>query len=137
MHSRCFACSAENERGLGLHFRRLAEDRVQAGTTFGEWCQGYNGCVHGGIIASALDSAMAKCLMGRGIPAMTAELKVRYVAPVPIHVPIVVTGWLKSTVTVIYDMAAEMTADGILVARATGRFAVPSEVADFTMNRYP
>jgi hypothetical protein len=40
--------------------------------------QGYDGILHGGIIASPFDSAMVNCLFARGIVALTAEFKVRF-----------------------------------------------------------
>jgi acyl-coenzyme A thioesterase PaaI-like protein len=43
---------------------------------------GYDGMVHGGIVAAIVDAAMTQCLMGHGIAGYTGELSVRYRKPV-------------------------------------------------------
>jgi len=43
--------------------------------------QGYTGLVHGGIISLMLDAAMTNCLFQRGVPALTAQLNVRFREP--------------------------------------------------------
>ena len=46
--------------------------------------KGFDGTLHGGIIAALLDAAMTQCLMGNGIVAYTARLNIRYFKPVKI-----------------------------------------------------
>jgi acyl-coenzyme A thioesterase PaaI-like protein len=50
--------------------------------------QGYDGIVHGGVIAAIIDSSMAKCCMGHGIIAYTADLSIRYRNTVRIDIPV-------------------------------------------------
>ena len=62
-HPNCFACSSQNGAGLQLKFHK-DED----GTVFGKFLadpkfEGYSGIIHGGIIATLLDSAMTHCLL--------------------------------------------------------------------------
>lgn len=44
--------------------------------------QGYDGRVHGGVLAAVLDAGMAQCLLGHGIVAYTARSTIRYLKPV-------------------------------------------------------
>lgn len=44
--------------------------------------EGYSGIVHGGIIATLLDSAMTHCLLKKGISAFTGRLSIRYSCPI-------------------------------------------------------
>jgi acyl-coenzyme A thioesterase PaaI-like protein len=54
--------------------------------------QGYDGIVHGGILAAVLDDAMANCLWLRGIPVVTAKMTLRYREPVRIGSSLLVYG---------------------------------------------
>jgi uncharacterized protein (TIGR00369 family) len=81
-HQNCFACGSKNGAGLGLKFHK-EED----GSVFGYFLadprfEGYSGMVHGGIIATLLDSAMTHCLLKNGIPALTGTLSIRYSLPI-------------------------------------------------------
>ena len=81
-HPFCLVCSQSNPMGLGLKFN--SHDDGSVSTSFlGHFAlEGFQGCLHGGLIASLLDGAMTNCLFARGLVAMTAELKVRYRKPV-------------------------------------------------------
>ena len=67
----CMACGAANPIGLGLVFAEEG-DAVRAEFTPLAWHQGYDGLVHGGIIAMLLDEAMAQALLARGMAGVTA-----------------------------------------------------------------
>lgn len=77
----CFVCSPHNPTGLHLQFRQ--EDGVIR-TEFvpGTWHEGWQGVVHGGILAAVLDEAMAYALFFRGVKGVTAKMEVRYRAPI-------------------------------------------------------
>src|SRR5579884_3765767 len=75
--NQCFACGPGNPYGLQLHFHR--ED----GVTWAEfvparWHEGWQGVVHGGIVTTLLDEAMAYTLFFDGYQALTARLQVRF-----------------------------------------------------------
>jgi uncharacterized protein (TIGR00369 family) len=50
------------------------------------------GHAHGGIIATLLDEAMSKSNRARGILAMTRQMEVEYLRPVPLGVALTLTG---------------------------------------------
>ena len=54
--------------------------------------QGWDGIVHGGIISTLLDEAMAKLVYELGFQSVTASLEVRFKKPAPIQEPLHVYG---------------------------------------------
>jgi uncharacterized protein (TIGR00369 family) len=80
---RCFVCGYNNAIGLHLTFQ-LADGVVRAEFIPQPDHQGYDGIVHGGILAAVLDDAMANCLGLRGISVMTAKMALRYREPVQV-----------------------------------------------------
>ncbi|MBD3317242.1 MAG: hypothetical protein GF344_15755 [Chitinivibrionales bacterium] len=82
-HSHCLFNRTPPVPALSLHFD-------DGGALHGEFTcsnyhQGYDGMVHGGILAAIIDASMAQCLMGHGVVAYTANLSIRYHKPVTIH----------------------------------------------------
>ena len=73
----CFVCGEENPLGLRLKF---SFDNGKASAEFvpQKVYQGYKDIVHGGIIATVLDEAMVKAALMQGMPAMSAEITVRF-----------------------------------------------------------
>ncbi len=87
----CFACGKENSIGLKLDFQR-EENHVWASFTPDDLHQGYPGIMHGGLVTTLLDEAMAKVINLRGIKAVTATLEMKFRNPVPIGQPLKITG---------------------------------------------
>jgi acyl-coenzyme A thioesterase PaaI-like protein len=86
----CFACGQTNPIGLRLRFERDGEG-IRAEFTPGPHYQGYDGVLHGGIVATALDDAMANLFHMLGRETVTARLEVRYRRAAPIGRPLIVT----------------------------------------------
>ena len=90
--NRCFGCGPANATGLHLEFQ-LAEDKsVVCFAEVSNGFEGHPGYLHGGVIATLLDEAMSKSVRARNALAMTRELKVEYLRPVPSGVPIRIEG---------------------------------------------
>lgn len=119
----CFACGPANPIGLGLVFRP-AGDGVQADYTPSIWHQGYDGVIHGGILATILDEAMAHSLLARGIQAVTAKLSLRYKAPMAMGVTARVTAWVTAERGRLAETRAELAVAGKVIAEAEAVFAV-------------
>ena len=79
----CFGCGEDNPIGLHLKFKEvdglLCTEFIPA-----KEHQGYDGIVHGGIIATLLDEAMGKVLSGKGVMALTATLSVKFKKPIKV-----------------------------------------------------
>jgi acyl-coenzyme A thioesterase PaaI-like protein len=74
----CFGCGPLNAGGLKLPLV-FDGDRVTCQVTLGKDYESHPGMIHGGIIATILDELMARaCLQSRGMPAMTAGMRIRY-----------------------------------------------------------
>ena len=87
----CFACGPANPIGLRLRFELEGDDGIRAEFTPGPQYQGYEGVLHGGIVAAALDDAMANLFHLRGRETVTARLEIRYRREAPIGQRLVVT----------------------------------------------
>ena len=79
--NRCFICGAGNPTGLRLRFREEGEG-VTAEFALGEEYIGWEGLIHGGLVAAVLDDAMANIWAWRGTPAVTTSISVRFRQPV-------------------------------------------------------
>ena len=85
----CFVCGPDNPDGMRLVFT-LDEERNTFICHFnlGDRYTGPPGHCHGGIIASILDDAMGKVNKLRHVVALTKEMTVEYLKPVPLHKPL-------------------------------------------------
>jgi uncharacterized protein (TIGR00369 family) len=77
----------------------VVTDEPEAGrctgrVTVGKQHEGPPGLVHGGVVATLLDHALARSARVAGHGGLTATLTVTYRRPVPLGVPLVVTGEL-------------------------------------------
>jgi len=70
-------CGQDNPIGLKLKFSRVGEG-VWAEFTPSDLHAGYEGLVHGGILAALIDDAMANVWAANGREAVTAKIEVRF-----------------------------------------------------------
>jgi len=122
----CYACGKNNEKGLHLEFS-FYEQEKRVETTFVPLNahQGWQGVVHGGIIATLMDEAMAKLAQFLGYRVLTASLDVRFkdVAKTGdlLHVRAEVA---KLSKKIIYAKAVTSRGNGSVVADAHSRLMV-------------
>lgn len=120
----CFGCGLDNPYGIRLQFV-LDEKRNSFVCRFklARRYVGPPGHVHGGIIATVLDEAMAKANKIRGVTALTKDLTVEYVKPVPIGKPLIAEGWQQSVTGRAHINLAELRNEqGEVLARGRGTF---------------
>lgn len=127
-HPRCIACSPQSKSGLHLAFQDAGEGKVCATVDGAAAFEGYPGSMHGGIIATILDSAMTNCLFAQGHKAVTAELAVRYRAPVDLNRTAVAEARAARDLFPLFLMEASLVQDGQTKATATAKFIVPSGI---------
>jgi uncharacterized protein (TIGR00369 family) len=89
----CFVCGLNNPDGMLLKFildeeRQIFVCRFRLSKRY----TGPPGHCHGGIIASILDDAMGKVNKLRHVVALTKEMTVEYLKPVPLRQPLRVEG---------------------------------------------
>lgn len=120
----CFGCGPDNPEGLQLNFT-LDEARNTFVCRF-KLAAKYVGPpahAHGGIIATILDEAMGKVNKLRHVIALTRELKVEYLKPVPLGKPLVVEGREKYVRAREHINVAEIrNPQGEVLARSRGKF---------------
>ena len=122
-HPACFACGQSSDGGLGLVFTVSPDTQ----TVTAEWCApawaiSYAGTVHGGLIATVLDSAMVHALFARGCEARTASLTIRYRHPVRTASVCAVNARLLHTRAPLFQLEATLHQDGHLCASASAIF---------------
>ena len=124
--NRCFGCGGDNAGGMKLTFEQDNVARKIVGRfVLSERYQGGGGMAHGGIIALLLDEAMGKVCRFREVRAVTAELSVEYLKPVPVEKDIVVEGREMEMQGRNLFLAGEIRNEGgDVLARGKGRFVI-------------
>lgn len=85
----CFACGKNNPEGMRLKFTYdEAHDSFVCRFRLGKRYTGPPGHAHGGIIATILDEAMGKVNKLRQVIALTSQITVNYLRPVPLNQPL-------------------------------------------------
>jgi uncharacterized protein (TIGR00369 family) len=120
----CFACGTDNSDGMRLRFT-YDEDRKCFICRFrlSKRYTGPPGHCHGGIIATILDEAMGKVNKLRQVVALTSEITVRYLKPVPLKQPLrVESREVKVTGRKHINRAEILNEKGDVLARSRGLF---------------
>lgn len=121
-YAHCFVCGDRNDHGLKARFffdGEKAFTEIKAAEAF----EGYSGIYHGGILATLLDEVMIKSILAGSVFAVTAELSVRYLAPVSVGDELIFTGWITRRKRRVYLAEGEARGrDGTLYATASGKY---------------
>ena len=121
-NQRCYVCGTENPEGLGVHFEIDQTARsISARFTPRDAHQGFEGIVHGGIISALLDEAMAKLSVALGIPAVTAEMTVKFKAAAAPGEELLITGRLVEETRRLVRAEAAIERGPVTVAEAKGK----------------
>ncbi len=124
----CFVCGSENAVGLHLKFTHHGEG-VQAEFTPSPLHVGYDGIVHGGILAALIDDAMANIWFVRGEEALTAKLEIRFRRPARPGERLVISAHPTGKRGALVTARAEVrVADGVVVAEGMGFLTVQAPV---------
>ncbi len=119
----CFGCGLENESGLRLEFHPAEDGGVIAHFEIDPRFMGPPAHAHGGIIATILDEAMSKANRIRGVFAMTRQMEVEFLRPVPLLTALEVRGHSETAGARKHGCTAAITdAKGHTLARAKGLF---------------
>lgn len=121
----CFGCGKDNPYGIKGEFYGLEDGSIAGLYRLNEYHQGYVNWCHGGIIAAALDEAIAHAVEYTWENAMgiTAKLDIEYKRPVPYDEPW--TAYAKIAGTdekYIYGKSVIVLANGKIAAIANGVF---------------
>src|ERR1700722_5258962 len=126
----CFVCGKDNPDSMRLRFtydeeRKCFVCRFRLGKRY----TGPPGHCHGGIIATILDEAMGKVNKLRQVVALTSEITVKYLKPVPLGRPLrVESREVRVRGRKHINMAEILNEKGDVLARSRGLFiAVDAE----------
>jgi len=124
----CFACGTENPISLRLEFA-MEGDGLSGTFTASREHQGYRGVVHGGIISTLLDEAMARLLIMQGHRVVTVRMEVRYRKPVPVGEPLLIRAKREAAPSgrFLKTSALIMSKDGAILSQGEGTFAIISK----------
>ncbi len=119
---RCFACGPDNAEGMQLTFE-YGDGTARAVFRPQRRFAGWTTILHGGILATLLDEAMAHAAIAAGIRAVTGRLEIRFRKAAPIDRPLVATGKVDGRRGRMLSLSATVAGeDGTLYAEGQGRF---------------
>ena len=121
-HSGCLMCGQKDPLLLALRFFPVGDNAVRTEFRPRSLVQGYDGIVHGGIVAALLDSAMTNCMFHKGIKAVTGDLHVRYKKQIPIDTFLELKAQIMLIKPPLYYLRAEISQGDCLFARAEAKF---------------
>lgn len=127
----CFACGLENDQGLQLRFMPFEGGGAVCEHAVPERFRSWVGIIHGGVVGTILDEAMAWAAVYAGTPAVTARLEVRLRLPLEVGERFRAFGRIESQRHSLLMASAhlERVVDGRRVAEATGSLMmVPAEI---------
>jgi uncharacterized protein (TIGR00369 family) len=117
----CFVCGEKNPYGLHLTFSG-SDGKIMAEFIPQKTYQGYKDMVHGGIISTLIDEAMVKAALMQGIPAITAEITVRFKNPLMVWDRAVIEATIiKMNKKIIETSAIVRKTDNTLIAEGSGK----------------
>ena len=121
-HGHCLICGDQNPFSFHLRFRANQGDTVSARFQAYRDLQGYDGFLHGGIISALLDAAMTHCLFHQDIQAVTGDLHVRFLHPVPCDSVLDLEAQILSESPPLYRLRAELICEEQVMAWAEAKF---------------
>ena len=123
-HAKCLMCGPANRLGMKLRFRVQPDGSVLARIPCREALRSYPETLHGGVISALLDAAMTNALFAIGMVGVTAELTVRFLAPVALNSEAVVHASVHRDEHPLFHLRAELEQDSKLMARASAKFVI-------------
>lgn len=123
----CFGCGPHNDHGMRLEFR-VEGDEVVTEMTPGKGWDGPPNVFHGGLQATVADELAGWTLVGLlGRMGFTTSLRVRYVRPIQLGVPVVARGRIKSRKGHFATVVVRLEQNGKLGCSATVSYMLPDE----------
>jgi acyl-coenzyme A thioesterase PaaI-like protein len=121
----CFGCGRDNAIGLRLDDFQIEDDVVRASFLPRPEYRGFDGILHGGIVATALDEMLGwTAILVDGVLAVTAKLELRYRNPAPADIPYRLEGRVADRRGKRLILEANCTAGDQPIADARGVFLV-------------
>jgi acyl-coenzyme A thioesterase PaaI-like protein len=136
----CFVCGQSNPIGLHLEFQYDPDKkRATSRIIFKDEHQGWDGIVHGGILAAILDDAMAHAILTTNNLAITTHMSLTYREAVLVGEEIILEGVVTElrprvakTHGIVYGPSAEGSDEMVIKCEADGTYFLdaPCEVSE-------
>jgi acyl-coenzyme A thioesterase PaaI-like protein len=122
LFSHCFVCGPRNPAGLRITYHRDGLDGCRAEYVAPAEHEGWPGVVHGGLLFTLMDEALAWAVCLAGGNGVTGKAEVRFREPVKVGTRLVITGRLLGPLRRLTKARAEArrAEDGVLVAELDG-----------------
>lgn len=121
-HAHCILCGQNNPSSWGVRFDAGEGNSVHGTMRPNTDFQGYDGILHGGVIAALLDAAMTHCLFHIDVQAVTGDLHVRFLQPVSASATIDVRAHVISATSRVFYLRSELCDRDRLMAWGEGTF---------------
>lgn len=129
----CFGCGLDNPVGLRLDGFQVDGNQVTAPFSPADSFAGFEGVLHGGIIATALDEISAwSAMLTEGVFVFTARLELRYRKPADIGTEFMLTGTVSDRRGKRLSIEASLENDGAVIAESGGLFVAAQDVAELS-----
>ena len=123
----CYVCGAANERGLHVSFSEHPVGGAFADYTARAEHVGWPEVIHGGLLFTLMDEAVAWAVIYAGLHGVTAKAEVRFREPVRVGMRLAVRGWLLDPARRLVKAKAEVREggeDGRVVAEMDAIMAI-------------
>lgn len=118
----CFACGRDNPAGLHLAFTVTEEGSCCHFSLPGHF-QGYENIIHGGLVSTVMDEAMAWAILAKVEKAFTVKMEITFKKPLAPNVTYCVNGCLDAVHGRRLTASARITnLDGEVLAQAQALF---------------
>jgi acyl-coenzyme A thioesterase PaaI-like protein len=133
----CFACGRKNAGGIHMPFDVRVRDYPVVELSLPYSFQGFYGYVHGGVITTLMDEAMAHAVGFFHGMAVTARLTVRFRLPLPPAQTFRVQAWVEGKKGKLVTAGAEIRnlENQRLIAEAEAVFVLLATDLDLIRNR--
>jgi uncharacterized protein (TIGR00369 family) len=123
----CYVCGVENDAGLRLPFRKDESGGSRAEYVARPEHAGWPGIIHGGLLFTLMDEAVAWACTYAGSRCVTARAEAWFRAPAQVGAPLVITGRVTHTTRRALRARAEIRSgddNGQLIAELEAMMAV-------------
>jgi uncharacterized protein (TIGR00369 family) len=126
----CYVCGADNLAGLRIAFREAPGGGSRAEYVARPEHAGWPGIIHGGMLFTLMDEAVAWACRLAGLRCVTAKAEARFRAPARVGMRLVITGRVTRTTSRALRAEAEIRDDsetGGLIAELEAMMAIADD----------
>jgi acyl-coenzyme A thioesterase PaaI-like protein len=128
-YSRCFGCGLNNEHGLQLDGFTVDESGVIAPFSPKPDFAGFEGILHGGVVATALDEISAwSAMLTEGVFVYTAKLDIRFRKQADLDNEFLLRASVVERRGKRLTIGASLSGNSKTVAESTGLFVVAEDI---------